>query len=87
MVTEYERRFSKVWETRGESQLLVIGEYRMGFTISPSPVGSRLLVFIDYRLPDHGLPRILGWCLGSAYAAWCTRRMAKDAVLISGQDV
>jgi hypothetical protein len=87
VVTQYKPPFSKVWETRGEPRLLVISNYRMGFTISPSPVGSLLAVFIDYRRPGYGLPRILGWCFGRAYAAWCTRRMAKDAVLLSGLEV
>jgi hypothetical protein len=69
----------KTWETVDEPRLLVIGAYRMGFVISPSPSGSRLVVFIDYRLPAHGLARGLGLLLGRTYAAWCTRRMARDA--------
>ena len=69
----------KTWETRGEPRLLVIGGYRMGFPISPQGELSRLVVFIDYHLP-HGFPRLLGLLFARAYAAWCTRRMATDAV-------
>jgi hypothetical protein len=69
----------KTWETRGEPRLLVIGAYRMGFTISPHADRSRLVVFIDYQLPPRGLSNGLGRLFGRAYAAWCTRRMTSDA--------
>ncbi|MBI3367793.1 MAG: SRPBCC family protein [Burkholderiales bacterium] len=79
IVTHREPPFCKTWETVGEPQLLVIGAYRMGFVISPTPSGPRRVVFIDYRLPEHGFARGLGLLLGRAYAGWCTRRMARDA--------
>ena len=80
IVTEYSPPHSKTWETRGEPRLLVIGGYRMGFTISPRAGGSHLTVFIDYRLPERGIARLLGRLLGRSYARWCTRRMVQDAV-------
>jgi hypothetical protein len=78
-VTRWDPPNEKVWETIGEPRLLVMGAYRMGFAISPLDRSSRLVVFIDYRLPATGIARGLGWLLGRAYAAWCTRRMANDA--------
>ncbi len=51
----------------------------MGFTIAPAGSGTRLVVFIDYRLPAQGVGQMLGWLLSRPYAAWCTRRMANDA--------
>jgi hypothetical protein len=78
-VTRRDPPREKVWETIGEPRLLVIGAYRMGFAISPLEQGSRLVVFIDYRLPASGVARALGWLLGRAYAVWCTRRVADDA--------
>ena len=70
----------KTWETRGEPRLLVIGPYRMGFTISPQGNRSRLVVFIDYQLPPRGFAHWLALVCAATYAAWCTRRMANDAV-------
>ena len=84
VVTAYEPPRHKAWETVGEPRLLVIGGYRMGFEIDPAPGGSRLVVFIDYRLPAKGLSLLLGRVLGGAYAAWCTRRMAEDARAVFG---
>ena len=79
VVTERVPPSRKTWETRGEPRLLVIGAYRMGFTISPHAGRSRLVVFIDYQLPPRGLANGLGRLFGGAYAAWCIRRMTSDA--------
>jgi len=79
VVTERQPPLRKAWETVGAPRLLVIGAYRMGFTITQQGRGARLIVFIDYRLPPRGLARGLGRLLGRVYAAWCTRRMASDA--------
>ena len=80
VVTERVPPLRKTWETRGEPRLLVIGSYRMGFTISPEADRSRLVVFIDYQLPPRGFAHWLGLLFGRTYAAWCTQRMATDAV-------
>lgn len=79
VVTRRNPPHEKVWETIGEPRFLVIGAYRMGFEISRLEQGSRLMVFIDYRLPRSGFARCLGRMLGRTYAAWCTRRTADDA--------
>jgi hypothetical protein len=70
----------KMWETRGEPDLLVIGPYRMGFDIAPAEAGSKLRVFIDFDLPRRGAARLLGALFGTAYARWCVARMSSDAV-------
>ncbi len=80
VVTERVPPFRKTWESRGEPRLLVIGSYRMGFTISPEGDRSRMVVFIDYQLPPRGFAHWLALLFGQTYAAWCTRRMATDAV-------
>lgn len=69
----------KVWETVGQPRLLVIGQYRMGFSVEPQGAGSLLQVFIDYELPETLPARLLGHMLGQFYANWCTRQMALDA--------
>ncbi len=70
----------KTRETSGELRLLVIGSYRMGFTIAALGHRSRLVVFIDYQLPPSGFTHGLALLLGRTYAAWCTRQMTADAV-------
>ena len=80
VVTERVPPLRKTWETCVDPRLLVIGAYRMGFSITPQRNCSRLVVFIDYQLPPRGFSRVLALVFGGAYAAWCTRRMATDAV-------
>jgi hypothetical protein len=70
----------KEWETVGVPRLLVIGAYRMGFTLTPAGAGCQLRVSIDYDLPARGAARLLGRMFAGSYARWCTRRMVRDAV-------
>jgi hypothetical protein len=85
VVVEYEPPTRKVWETVGTPRLLVIGSYRMGFSLAPAAGATRaedeatLTVFVDYALPARGVSRILGRLFGRAYAQWCCSRMVADA--------
>lgn len=78
VITDRQPPFRKAWETV-DVDLLVIGQYRLGFELSASGDQSDLRVFIDYDLPRKGAGRWLGKALGAAYARWCTARMANDA--------
>src|SRR5262245_36058332 len=78
VVTEREPPFKKAWQTI-DAKLLVIGQYRLGFDLSPSGHHWLLRVFIDYDLPHRGFARWLGKLLGKTYARWCTEQMANDA--------
>jgi hypothetical protein len=79
VIVEYEPPVRKIWETRGETHLLVIGAYRMGFEIHGSGSPSRLRVFINYNNPATLTGRLIGPLVGPLYARWCVGRMAKDA--------
>jgi hypothetical protein len=79
VVTERNPPARKVWRTTVPPRLLIIGSYRMGFNVQQQSDKSRLLVFIDYALPEGVLTRWLGRAVGGLYAQWCTNRMANDA--------
>jgi hypothetical protein len=79
VVTAREPPLNKSWQTVGEPRLLVIGPYRMGFSLTGMGADAALRVTIDYKLPTRGLPRLLGKLFGSSYAKWCVRQMAEDA--------
>jgi len=74
VVTQHEPPKLKSWETVAYPKLYVIGNYRMGFEITPQEKGSRLVVFIDYELP-RGAARLLGFLFGYVYARWCVKQM------------
>jgi hypothetical protein len=78
-VTHREPPLRKAWETV-DSRLVIIGQYRLGFELSPEAGTTRLRVFIDYALPERVPARWLGRIFGGIYARWCTDRMAADAV-------
>ena len=80
VVTERVPPTRKTWETVGAPRLLVIGPYRMGFTLASREPGlCELRVTIDYGLPRRGVSLVLGRLFGPWYAKWCTRRMVEDA--------
>lgn len=79
VVIERAPPLTKSWQTV-DANLLVIGQYRLGFALAPRADRSELRVFIDYDLPSRGLARWLGQVFGSAYARWCTERMASEAL-------
>jgi polyketide cyclase/dehydrase/lipid transport protein len=88
IVTERNPPVRKVWETIGTPDLLVIGQYRMGYAITPKGKASLLRVFIDYTLPAGPFSGLLGGLFGNFYARWCAQRMADDAArhfLLNGQ--
>ena len=77
-VTERKPPIKKVWETSGNQKLVILEQYRMGFSVTGDGPAN-LTVFIDYSLPQSGPGKLLGKLLGRTYAKWCTKRMAKDA--------
>jgi hypothetical protein len=80
IVTERCPPHRKIWETTGSPKLLVIGHYRMGYTLTPQGKGTLLRVFIDYARPERAPARWLGRLFGRYYARWCTQQMVDDAV-------
>jgi hypothetical protein len=74
----------KVWRTVGTPRLIVIGSYEMGFELRDADQGSALTVWIDYELPARELTRLLP-AFGDAYARWCVKQMAGDAVRAFGR--
>jgi uncharacterized membrane protein len=79
VVTERQPPVRKAWQTL-DAKLLVIGQYRLGFALSPGDHGALLRVFIDYELPHRGFAHWLGRLFGKSYARWCTSQMANDAI-------
>ena len=79
VVTEHQPPTRKVWETRGQPRILIMGAYRMGFEITPSGERSNLRVYIRYDRPLSLAGRLLSPIFAPIYARWCVTRMATDA--------
>jgi len=78
VVTLREPPLRKTWETV-ETNLVVMGRYRLGFELEAFGAGCALRVFIDYDHPSGVFVRWLGAMLGKTYARWCTQQMVSDA--------
>ena len=78
LITRRDPPREKTWETVGTPRLLVIGNYRMGFQITPGRPGCRLRVFIDYDLPTGWVTYWLGRLFGGVYAKWCVGQMLSE---------
>lgn len=78
VVTEREAPRRKAWETVN-TNLIVIGRYRLGFELAPQTGKTALRVYIDYELP-RGPARLAGSLFGRMYARWCVTKMASDAL-------
>jgi len=78
VVMQREPPTRKAWETMS-ANLLVIGNYRLGFELEPTGPTCTVRVFIEYDLPSGALTRWLGALFAKAYARWCTEQMARDA--------
>lgn len=79
VVTERTPPSRKVWRTVGETRLIVVGAYTMGFDLEAAAGGTHTTVWIEYALPNTGIGR---WfpSLADMYARWCVQQMVRDAV-------
>lgn len=77
VVIEREPPLRKAWETIGEPRLLVIGSYRMGFSLERG-LCTRARVWIDYDRPSGIVARGLARLFGGLYARWCVQRMLRE---------
>jgi hypothetical protein len=83
VVTERTPPTRKAWRTVGETQLIVVGPYVMGFDLVAVEAGTRASVWIDYAPPSTGVGRWFPW-LADAYARWCVKQMVRDVVATFG---
>lgn len=77
IVVERDPPWRKAWETIGAPRLLVIGSYRMGFSLEPGS-RTRARVWIDYDPPSGIVARALARMFGGLYARWCVQRMLRE---------
>lgn len=75
VITQYEPPNRKAWKTVGDINLLIIGYYTLGFTITTKEEKSLLNVYIDYDLPNSFFGYLLGLIFGELYAKWCVHQM------------
>lgn len=69
----------KIWETIGETELIIYSWYRMHLEVSAAEAGTRAELSISYEKPQRFLNRILSFLFAKWYCRWCLRKMLGDA--------
>ena len=78
-VTKWIDGREKIWETIGETKLIIYSWYRMYLEISAAEAGTLAELSISFEKP-RGFPnRILAFLFANWYCRWCLRRMLGDA--------
>ena len=81
VITFYNPPYKKEWGTVGDLTLYIIGQYKLGFEISPKDKGSIIKVYIDYDKPKSFIEKVLSLFLGYFYAKWCVNQMINGVKL------
>ncbi|MBI2125811.1 MAG: SRPBCC family protein [Thaumarchaeota archaeon] len=79
VVSKWVEGREKVWHTIGDPKIIIMSNYEMRLTLSPTDVGTKVIFEIDYDLPNTWYGKIIGNLLASRYAEWCLRRACEDA--------
>src|SRR5690349_7118941 len=74
-VTRWVNAAEKVWETIGETKLIIYSWYRMTLFVKGIPEGSDAQLSIAYEKPKGFFNRILCFLFADWYCRWCLRKM------------
>ena len=78
-VTKWVQNKEKVWETIGDTKLIIYSCYRMALKVSEMDKGSTAELSISYEKPKGVFNRILSFLFADWYCRWCLRKMLEDA--------
>jgi hypothetical protein len=79
----------KIWETIGESRLIIYSWYRMELQLFPTAGHTRVALSITYK-PSNGFwSKLASFLFADMYCIWCVNKMLNDAgtVLKAGLSV
>lgn len=79
LVTKWIPPLEKVWETVGESRLIIYSWYRMALQQKPGPNGTKAILSISYKKPKGFWNNLLSTLFADLYCIWCLRKMLTDA--------
>jgi hypothetical protein len=79
VVTKWVRDREKVWETIGETKLIIYSWYRMRLEVSSTSTGTNATLSITYKRPASFFLKILSYLVADLYCIWCLNTMLNDA--------
>ena len=69
----------KIWETIGDTKLIIYSWYRMHLIVTPITNGSKAELSISYENPKGFFNKILSFLFAGWYCRWCLKNMLRDA--------
>lgn len=79
-VTKWISGKEKIWETIGDTKLIIYSWYRMQLIITPSINNyTKVELSISYERPRGFFNRILSFLFADLYCKWCLKQMLGDA--------
>jgi len=78
-VTKWVNGVEKVWETIGETKLIIYSWYRMKLLLKEANGNTEAELSISYEKPKGLLNKILCFLLADWYCRWCLKKMLGDA--------
>jgi hypothetical protein len=79
VVTEWTRGKVKVWETVGDSHMIILSWYQMRLMLSSEGQDTRAELSIAYNLPTQIFFKLFALFLAPWYARWCLTNMLQDS--------
>ena len=78
-VTKWVENQEKIWETIGESQLIIYSWYRMNLKVQSTRQGTTAVMSISYLPPRTFLLKLISFLFADLYCIWCLNQMFNDA--------
>jgi len=78
-VTKWIEGVEKVWETIGESRMIIYSWYRMHLLVYPEGNSTKAELSITYEKPKGWFQKIVSFLFADWYCAWCLKNMLTDA--------
>jgi hypothetical protein len=78
-VTKWVNGVEKVWETIGDTKLIIYSWYQMKLVVSETNGKTEAELSISYEKPEGFFNRILCFFLADWYCRWCLKQMLGDA--------
>ena len=77
-VTKWSLNEEKIWETVGETKLIIYSWFRMHLKIKPVHNVTQAELSLSYKKPKSVFNRILSYFLADWYCRWCLKNMLDD---------
>jgi hypothetical protein len=77
-VTRWIKDIEKVWETIGETKMIIYSWYRMNLLVSKEGVGTKAELSITYKSPKGAVNKLLSALFAEWYCRWCLTNMLND---------